>query len=70
MSPFCPITPTADPVNLVIFGGTGDLAMRKIYPALSVLFQSGLLTKIYRIGILMYGKKPNLKEIIRWISFK
>lgn len=26
--------------------------------------------KIYRIGILMYGKKPNLKEIIRWISFK
>ena len=49
MSPSCPITPTADPVNLVIFGGTGDLAMRKIYPALSVLFQSGLLSPDSRI---------------------
>jgi len=26
--------------------------------------------KIYRIGILMYGKKPHLKEILKWISFK
>lgn len=49
MSPSCPITPTADPVNLVIFGGTGDLAMRKIYPALSVLFQNGLLSPDSRI---------------------
>ena len=26
--------------------------------------------KIYRVGIFMYGKKPSLKEIIRWISYK
>lgn len=26
--------------------------------------------KIYRIGILMYGKKPHLKEIAKWITFK
>lgn len=26
--------------------------------------------KIYRIGILMYGKKPDLKEIVKWITFK
>lgn len=26
--------------------------------------------KIYRVGIFMYGKKPNIKEIIRWISYK
>ena len=26
--------------------------------------------KIYRVGILMYGKKPNIKEIIKWIQFK
>ena len=23
--------------------------------------------KIYRVGILMYGKKVNLKELLRWI---
>ena len=26
--------------------------------------------KIYRIGIFMYGKKPEIREIIRWISYK
>ena len=26
--------------------------------------------KIYRIGILMHGKKPSLKEMLRWIKYK
>ena len=26
--------------------------------------------KIYRVGILMYGKKPSFKEMIRWITYK
>ena len=26
--------------------------------------------KIYRIGILMHGKKPSLKEMLRWIRYK
>lgn len=26
--------------------------------------------KIYRVGILMYGKKPSIKEIIKWIKYK
>lgn len=26
--------------------------------------------KIYRVGIFMYGKKPGLKEIIRWVRYK
>ena len=26
--------------------------------------------KIYRVGVLMYGKKPSIKEIIRWINYK
>ncbi len=25
--------------------------------------------KIYRVGILMYGKKPTIKEIIKWIKY-
>lgn len=25
--------------------------------------------KIYRVGILMYGKKPSLKEIIKWVKY-
>ena len=26
--------------------------------------------KIYRVGILMYGKKPSMKEIIKWMRYK
>lgn len=26
--------------------------------------------KIYRVGILMYGKKPSFKEMIKWVRFK
>jgi ABC-2 type transport system permease protein len=26
--------------------------------------------KIYRVGILMYGKKPNIKEMIKWVTYK
>ncbi|MEG2060489.1 MAG: ABC transporter permease [Alistipes sp.] len=26
--------------------------------------------KIYRVGIFMYGKKPTLKEMIRWVRYK
>ncbi len=28
-----------------------------------------LASRIYRVGILMYGKKPNLPEILRWIKY-
>ena len=26
-------------------------------------------SRIYRVGILMYGKKPNLPEIVRWLKY-
>lgn len=35
--------------------------------ALSCIWMSG---RIYRIGILMYGKKPSYTEIIKWIKYK
>jgi ABC-2 type transport system permease protein len=26
--------------------------------------------KIYRIGLLMYGKKVNIKELFKWLMYK
>ena len=26
-------------------------------------------SRIYRVGILMYGKKPSLPEILRWLKY-
>jgi ABC-2 type transport system permease protein len=40
--------------------------------ALMALTIVGILwfsSRIYRIGILMYGKKPNLPEILRWLKY-
>jgi ABC-2 type transport system permease protein len=28
-----------------------------------------LAAKIYRVGILMYGKKPTYKELYKWIKY-
>jgi len=28
-----------------------------------------LAAKIYRVGILMYGKKPSYKELFKWIKY-
>ncbi len=49
----CPVQTQADPVSLVVFGATGDLAMRKIYPALASLCRNQLLshdTRILAVG--------------------
>ena len=37
---------------------------------LFTVFLAWLGAKIFRIGILMYGKKPSLKEIIRWLRHR
>lgn len=36
----------------------------------SFIFMIWLCQKIYRVGIFMHGKKPNLTEIIRWARYK
>ncbi len=28
-----------------------------------------IASRIYRVGVLMYGKRPNLPEIIRWLKY-
>lgn len=47
----------------------------QIAVSLVVLFASFLAcvwiaAKIYRVGIFMYGKKPSVKELIRWARYK
>lgn len=47
----------------------------EIVTSLVVLYASfvamvWLAAKIYRVGIFMYGKKPTVKELIRWINYK
>lgn len=35
----------------------------------TILVMAWLASKIYRVGILMYGKKPTLPELLRWLRY-
>lgn len=37
---------------------------------LSVVFFVWLAGKIYRVGIFMYGKKPSVRDLVRWARYK
>lgn len=52
-----------------------EIPMWEIVLSLVVLYASFLLmvwfaAKIYRVGIFMYGKKPSLKELLKWMRYK
>ena len=38
--------------------------------AATALFFIWCSARIYRVGILMYGKKPSIKEMIKWMRYK
>ncbi len=47
----------------------GQIGASIVILILTILLMVWLTAKIYRIGILMYGKRPKLTEIVRWIRY-
>ena len=69
------IFPLSSPIVMMVrlpFGGveSWELLLSFCILILTFLFTTWISSRIYRIGILMYGKKASLKELIRWIKFK
>ncbi|MCX6316532.1 MAG: ABC transporter permease [Bacteroidetes bacterium] len=66
--------PFTSPIIMMVrlpFGAPGTVAWWELGLSMSILilgfiFTSWFAGKIYRTGILMYGKKPSWKELIRW----
>jgi ABC-2 type transport system permease protein len=46
-----------------------DLALSLVGLALSCVLAVWIAARIYRVGLLMYGKRPTMKEMARWISY-
>lgn len=72
ISVFASLFPLTAPVNMISRIAATEVPIWQI--ALSLLLMIGtfmgtmwLAAKIYRVGILMYGKKPTYKELAKWI---
>ncbi|MBN4065950.1 ABC transporter permease [Candidatus Amoebophilus asiaticus] len=68
------IIPLTSPVIMMVripFGVPGlELALAMILLVVGFLLTTYIAARIYRIGILMYGKKATFKELGKWIFYK
>mgnify|MGYP003956093737 CR=1 FL=1 len=68
------IIPFTSPVIMMVrlpFGVTNlEIALSMAILITSFILITSLAAKIYRVGILMYGKKATYKELWKWISYK
>jgi ABC-2 type transport system permease protein len=64
-----PISPLVMPLRISAGSNVGNFEIFASIALLvgSVIFMMWFAGKIFRIGILMYGKRPTLREISRWL---
>lgn len=67
--------PFTAPVAMMVripFGGVPDwqLALSMFMMVIGFLFTTYVAARIYRVGILMYGKKASFKELTKWFFYK
>lgn len=65
------LVPFSAPILMPVRVATSDVAPSQIALSLGIMVATVLLVvwgaaRVYRIGILMYGKRPNIKELLRW----
>jgi len=66
------LMPFSAPIAMPVRWAAGSLPVAEVVLSLGILFASVALvtwvaSRIYRVGILMTGKRPNLKELVRWV---
>jgi ABC-type Na+ efflux pump, permease component len=71
---WCSIIPLTSPI-VMMTRMPFDVPLWEKLISLTLLYGTAILMtwfsgKIYRVGILMYGKKPSVKELIKWIKYK
>lgn len=71
---WCSFIPFTSPIVMMVRISFGvpwyELAISMILLIAGFILTTYLAGRIYRVGILMYGKKPTYKEIRKWIFYK
>jgi ABC-2 type transport system permease protein len=63
-------SPMLMPLRYMLGGASlGEVGMSMGIVLASMALVSRAAAKIYRVGILMYGKRPGLAEVIRWLRY-
>jgi ABC-2 type transport system permease protein len=67
------LIPLYTPMLMSMRAGLGTLPLWQgvlgiTLTSLTIVFLTWVCSKIYRVGILMYGQKPSLAEVVKWIG--
>lgn len=66
-----PFTAPVDMMARLPFGvPAGELILSMVLMVLGFLGTTWIAARVYRVGILMYGKKPTFKELSKWVFYK
>jgi ABC-2 type transport system permease protein len=63
-------SPMLMPMRFVLGGASlADVGLSLLILLVSTVLVARAAAKIYRVGVLLYGKRPSLKELIRWLRY-
>lgn len=63
-------SPMLMPMRYVLGGATlGDVGLSLLLLVVATVLVVRAAAKIYRVGVLMYGKRPTAAELIRWLRY-
>ncbi len=63
-------SPIIMPIRMAVIGiAPLELAASLGFLAVGCLVALWLASRIYRVGLLMYGKRPTIKEMARWVTY-
>ena len=63
-------SPIIMPIRMAVIGIPAlELAASLGFLAIGCIVALWLASRIYRVGLLMYGKRPTIKEMARWVTY-
>ena len=74
MAFWCSLIPFTSPVVMMV-RAPFEIPLWELILSIVILFVTAILTvklaaKIYRVGILMFGKKVTFAEMFKWLNYK
>ena len=74
LATICSFVPFTSPITMMVRLSMGvpwyEVVISALILVLTVYLMIKLAGRIYRTGIFMYGKKPSLLEMLKWLTYR